>query len=137
MGSLKDELRKTRAKHGVLTPVVLEEDARPTDHPLHHRFEWDDRVGGYQYRLIQARELIREARVSYRDSSGSTKSMREYYPVRAPDSPSPTFEPVDEILQDEIATRILMADMKREWQALKRRYDRFDEFRQMILEDIA
>lgn len=48
---------------GVLRPEVLVEEARPVDHPLHCRFEWDDAVGGQNNRVNQAREIIRGVKV--------------------------------------------------------------------------
>jgi hypothetical protein len=49
-------------KHaGVLTPEAVVETARDPKNPLHSEFEWDDTKAAEQYRLDQARELIRVA----------------------------------------------------------------------------
>lgn len=42
--------------------LVLDAAAKPT-HVLHREFEWDDAVAGHQYRLVQARALIRRVEV--------------------------------------------------------------------------
>lgn len=51
--------RIARANGGLLQPDVVVSEARPASSPLHSRFEWDNSVAGQQYRLWQARQLIR------------------------------------------------------------------------------
>lgn len=53
-------LESIRKKHGgLLRPQDVVEYARPTDSPLHDQFEWDDSKAADEYRLWQARQLIR------------------------------------------------------------------------------
>lgn len=44
---------------GILQPTAVVEAARPITSPLHSRFEWDDNKASHEYRLYQARQLIR------------------------------------------------------------------------------
>ena len=44
---------------GVLSPSVVVEAARPVKSALHKCFEWDDSVAAQQWRLEQARNLLR------------------------------------------------------------------------------
>lgn len=134
--SLRDELMSVRAAYGALTPPLVVEAARSPQHPLHARFEWDDSIAAEAYRLVQARELIRAVRVGYRTEDGEPRSVREFHSVQRGDA-SPAYEPVNEILEDELATRVLMNSMRREWRALKRRYERFAEFRALVLGDLG
>lgn len=46
-------------RDGRLTPEAVLAEARDPQHVLHAEFEWDDAVAGGQYRLMQARRLIR------------------------------------------------------------------------------
>lgn len=46
-----------------LDPEMVVTAARSKNHPLHPRFEWDDKVAGQQYRIQQARQLIGSVRV--------------------------------------------------------------------------
>ena len=55
----RDALRDICEERGRLTPEVVVEEARPTGHPLHHRFEWDDEAAGSAWRWHQAHDLIR------------------------------------------------------------------------------
>ena len=51
--------RIARENDGVLQPEVVVNEARPASSPLHSRFEWDNSVAGQNYRIWQARQLIR------------------------------------------------------------------------------
>ncbi len=53
------ELERIREKHGRLAPSIVLAEAQPEDSPLHNEFEWDDSVAAHEYRLQQARKLIR------------------------------------------------------------------------------
>jgi hypothetical protein len=54
------EFARIRAAHGgLLTPAIIEEEARPHNAVLHTHFEWDDAKAGYAHRLEQARALIK------------------------------------------------------------------------------
>jgi hypothetical protein len=65
-------VRPTEAAHaallaledqGRLTPEGVLEAASDDDSPLHRFFEWDDHEAAHQYRVEQARRLIRGVRV--------------------------------------------------------------------------
>lgn len=54
------ELQRLAADNGgVLQPCAVVDAARPADSVLHERFTWDDTEAAEQYRLWQARQLIR------------------------------------------------------------------------------
>lgn len=55
-----EELNKIAEKHrGVLHPEDVIKEAKPKNSPLHNKFDWDNTSAAHQYRLWQARELIR------------------------------------------------------------------------------
>lgn len=54
------ELNRIASKSGgILKPEIVVEEAKSEDSPLHSRFTWDDSEAAHQYRLEQARRLIR------------------------------------------------------------------------------
>ena len=57
------QLTNIHQRDGGLTPPVVVAEARPEEAPLHSCFEWDDPIAGEQYRLMQARTLIRTVRI--------------------------------------------------------------------------
>jgi len=54
-------------KAGAITAPAVVEAARPDDAPLHPVFEWDDEAAADEYRLEQARRLIRAVQVIEND----------------------------------------------------------------------
>lgn len=57
-----DEMERVALDHGgikMLYASDVVESARPEDSPLHGEFEWNDKKAGHEYRLHQARKLIR------------------------------------------------------------------------------
>jgi hypothetical protein len=58
-----EELARIQARDGQLQASVVVEEARPSEAPLHPAFEWRDKVAAEQYRVWQARNLIRAVHV--------------------------------------------------------------------------
>ena len=48
---------------GRVTPEELVADGENATSPLHEAFEWDDEIAGPQYRLLQARQMLRVLKV--------------------------------------------------------------------------
>ena len=70
------ELRSIAAKKdGLLKPEDVVEAARPANSPLHTRFTWDDSAAAHQFRLEQARKLIRTT-IQYIEVDGKDQSFR-------------------------------------------------------------
>jgi hypothetical protein len=57
--AIGEELDAIKGRHGVLTPELLVKTARARSSPSHGEFNWDDGEAAFQFRLIQARTLIR------------------------------------------------------------------------------
>jgi hypothetical protein len=138
MASLRQELQAIYEQHNTLTAELVVDTARDESHPLHSRFEWDDEVAGHRYRLHQARQLIRTVRVRVipeEGEPGHSVSVRAYHSVRGPAGTA--YRPSQEIVRDPFAARLILADMRREWQALRRRYEEFEEFWRMVNGDLS
>lgn len=136
MSDLRGQLQEIYDRHGRLTPAVVVEEARPEESPLHHELEWDDAVAGDEYRLIQAHRLIQRARIVYRTASnGERSTVRAFHAVRGPQGYA--YEPAEKVAADPFMARLVLADMEREWRAFRRRYEKFEEFWQMIRGDLG
>jgi hypothetical protein len=134
MSDLRSELLAIRAEHGTLTPVLVLEAATAEDHPLHARFEWDDTIAGHKYRLTQARELIRVVKEKYIDRSGNPENTRFFVSMPGPNGM--VYEPAADVAADEFASKVALQAMEREWRSLRKRYERFAEFRDLVLRDL-
>lgn len=98
--ALEARLEKIRLQNGgVLTPDAVVKDAKNRNSPLHEHFEWDDTKAAYQYRLDQARELIRKVRV---EVVTSTHTVCAPMYVRDPrvDADKQGYAPVAELKDD-------------------------------------
>lgn len=134
--SLREQLQAIYERKGELTPVLVVAAARDPKHPLHDRFEWDDAVAGEAWRREQAHELIQSVRIVYKpaDEDGPEKSVRAFHAVRS--EKGHVYEPAEKVVNDAFLAKLLMADMQREWMALKRRYDDFEEFWSIVRADL-
>ena len=65
------ELERIQKKNGCLTPDIIVQEASKKKSPIHSFFEWDDTKAAAQYRLTQARYLLRTIEVVYTESEGS------------------------------------------------------------------
>lgn len=58
-----EELTRIKQKHGKLQAKAVVDESRPEDAPLHGNFEWNDGVAGENWRVFQARQLIRTVKI--------------------------------------------------------------------------
>lgn len=128
--NLRDVLLDIRERRGMLTPAVVLQEASNPDHPLHTRFEWDDSVAAYKYRLSQAADLLR---VTYRPDPDLPRDLRAFWVMKGVDgSPESQYVPTEEVLLDPIARQLMLNQMRREWRSFQRRYEGMAEFAQML-----
>lgn len=137
MADLRGALTRIYEANGELTPQAVVDDARPVKSELHNRFEWDNKVAGEAYRCSQAAELIRSVRITFsEEGTGERKFVRAFHSARlAGDSERGGYAPTGEILQDEIATQILLRECKREIADLKRKYGHLEDFVHLIRQE--
>lgn len=97
-------------RKNVLTPEIVVDEARDKESPLHPVFEWDNKKAANEYRLVQARHLIRIAKVET-VINGKPVHTRAFISIRKDEkgelSTSPfakgesVYVSVDTVLQDE------------------------------------
>lgn len=136
MSSLREQLTDIWVKHGELTGALVRDEARPDDHPLHARFEWDDSVAGELWREKQGNDLIRSVEIRRSSqTSGDEVTVRAFVSVTRPDN-RPTYMPTEQALADPVSSEIVLREFEREWQQLRRRYGHLVEFAQIIQRDL-
>jgi hypothetical protein len=81
MNEVRRELERIRIRYGgVLKPKDVVETARDPENVLHPRFEWDDEKAGEQYRLLQARQLIRVSVIVTGEED--TEPIKAYWSIK-------------------------------------------------------
>lgn len=134
--SLRDILQAIYDERGDLTPALVVEAAAHSDHPLYHRFDWNDRTAGEKWRLEQAAHLIRSVRIRRVDAAGKPSDLRAFVAIKGEDTHRASYVPTESALADDFTRQLVLRDMEREWKSLKRRYDHMREFAALILDDL-
>ena len=88
------ELDRIRRRDGAVRTEVVVDEARPADSPLHAEFTWDDGEAAREYRLIEARQLIRAVVVTY----PSEEPRSVYVHVRTEDDAG--YQPMSVVVRD-------------------------------------
>ena len=60
---IKAAITQLYYRDGEVRASALVEAARPQQSPIHNAFEWNNRKAGHEYRLIQARQWIRNVTI--------------------------------------------------------------------------
>jgi hypothetical protein len=134
VSGLRAQLTAIYEQHGELTPERVVEAARLESHPLHHRFDWDDRVAGDSWRRHQAAELIRSVRIRYTRPDGMwppVGEVRAFLGVRDGSGPA-RYEPAQQVANDPALRELALRDMKRDWDNMVARYEAFEEFSDLV-----
>lgn len=117
--------------------------ARPARSPIHRDFEWDDAVAGDQFRLEQARQMLRSIKVVFVNGHESvpTRAYHQVTVVEADQEQHRVYMPAQVVWQTpELASQVTekaLAEL-RGWVARYRSYKQFsglaEGIGQMILE---
>lgn len=106
-------LKQLEKEDGRLTPEDVVKAAEDEDSPLHGCFTWDNDAAAHQFRLVEARRLIRTVKVTVTVSN--VQIMVPRY-VRDPEQAVriPGYQDIVRIQSDEDKARgVVLAEMKR------------------------
>lgn len=92
-------------RDGKLTAEQVLADATQPDSPLHSEFEWDDVQAAYQYRLEQARLLVRCAEVKIME-----RDVRRFVFLPSTDS----YHPIEKAVRDKDWRQEMVAMFERD-----------------------
>lgn len=128
--AVAQELELIREKHGgILRPADVVAFARDPQTALHGEFEWDDDRAAEQYRLEQARLIIRCAvRVVGENSPPIRAYVSLYNDRRAGDS----YRTLEDALRDPELRKQLFAQALREAESWRMRYERLSELKPVV-----
>lgn len=97
------ELKRIYQRDKELRASVVVKEATPSKSPLHQDFEWDDKVAGHEYRISQARQIIKTTPVI---SASGAVSTWVHVPTIVSDSPTAViaeregiYRPVEEVVK--------------------------------------
>lgn len=142
MSDLRTILEGMHQQYGRVTPTIVVDEARPENHPLHDRFEWNDTIAGEKYRLVQAQQMIRSVKVIREDDHGNRQSVRRFVNVSRStvdneDDTTGTYIPIEVALTNPATRDALLEDFKRDWKLFRERYEHLAEFAEIIASDLG
>ncbi len=113
---------KASGKH-LTAETVLTEATNPRS-PLHKYFNWDDASAAHQYRLEQARRLIRSIEVVIEDARGKQVPMRAYYSVKDAEG-TRGYEPMTFVFESPDLADQVIAEAVSQLEAWKVKYAKY------------
>lgn len=113
-------LERLEAKGEGLTPNAVLREASKARSPLHGWFEWDDTEAAKQYRLAQARELVRSVDVTV-VTAGEQSTVRAFVHM------GERYEPAVTVLSVVDKREALLARALAELQSFRRKYEVLEE----------
>ncbi len=128
--SVAQELEIIRKRHrGILRPAEVVAFARDPQTALHAEFEWDDSQAAAEYRLEQARRIIRcIVRVVNEDSA----AVRVYASLQKDRRAGDSYRSIHDILNDADLREQLLAQALREAEGWRLRYERLAELKPIV-----
>lgn len=128
------ELRRIAEENGgLLRPEEVVERARAPESPLHGWFEWDDDEAAQKYRIHQARNLIR-VNVTYLQTLGRSVPYRVFVSLSPDRSAAGGYRVTTDVLRDDAARAIMLADALRELRAIQFKYRNLRELERVFAE---
>lgn len=122
-----NELRKIAARNGdCLKPEDVIRAAASKRSPLHDCFEWDDTAAGHQWRLHQARNLIRVT-VSVIDDGKGKSPVRVFVSLTPDRAGGNGYRPMVAVLSDADMRQQLLSDACEEMEGFQRKYAKLEE----------
>lgn len=103
------ELERLRKERGELTAEMVVEAAADEGSPIHGQFTWDDDAAAHQFRLMQARGLIRRVTVSVRGA----EPRRMYVHVERPGEAAGAYEPMESVVDRPDQFAVALAELTR------------------------
>lgn len=124
-----EHLTALRDKKGSLTALVVLQGARVKRSPLHTLFEWDDNVAAHEYRLVQAREVLRSV-VILNEEQPDAEPIRAFVTIIGEQGTD--FTPLMVAMNDEQMRAQVIARALREMQIWTKRYGQYEELAAIV-----
>ena len=115
---------------GVLQPEIVVEKARPKTSPLHSRFTWNDSTAAHEYRIWQARQLIRVSVELIEGITGSVDVFVSLSPDRYKDGGG--YRVMTEVLSDLELRQQMLVDALNELRVFQQKYSRLKELAEVF-----
>lgn len=124
-------IEEIKEKRGGITPQLLVEEAKKKRSPIHNCFEWDNSMAAEQFRIVQAREILRFLVVVI---ESETENDEEIYvrgfiaPLEKEEDSQTSYLTISEVMADEDLDKAYKQQILGELKAIKHKSKSYDEF---------
>jgi hypothetical protein len=130
---IQAELQQIAAdNNGFLRPEAVVEYAKNPETALHHKFTWDDTEAAYNWRLVQARMVIRNVRIVMSDQKPI--KFRAYVSMKDDRYNDLGYRPTIKVMEDDALRQVLLEEAKEEMEIFMTKYAHLQELSQVIQE---
>lgn len=125
-------------RDGVLDPERMHDEFAATSHPLHSRYEWDDRIAARAYRVGQIQQDIRSVKVEWiNEATGEVESVRAYPSLKRAGTPTGSgYGEVDKVLADPVSAELMMRRLMRQISSLRKQYGHLTDFVEIVRREL-
>lgn len=118
------QLEKIRSKEGELTPEAVIENAKSNRSKLHKLFEWDDTEAAHQYRMEQARRMLRSIEIVYKEKPKTPRRAFEIIEKkkRGSQDQRTIYSTTEEAMADPVSRDRIITEALRQLMAFRRRF---------------
>lgn len=126
--SVKEELELIQQQNdGLLRPIDIVQFAENPETALHSQFTWDDQKAGYEYRLWQAREIIR-VNVEVIETRNDPVSVRAFVSLPSDrKNPGGGYRGIRDVMADDGWRKEMLAMAAREMKRFQDQYQALSE----------
>lgn len=121
-----EELLAIEERDGVLKSEAVVEFAENPETELHNHFDWNNKTAGYQWRLWQARQLIR-AKVTVIKNNGDEIVTNAFVHIEEDEDLERGYRSIAVILSDADLKSRMLATALKELQTFKKKYAHLKE----------
>src|SRR5215469_5515055 len=126
MSAIRTELERLARIHGgTLLPEQVVEAARKKNSPLHASFEWDNTAAAQQWRLHQARQLLRVS-VTFLEHDDKRTPTKTFVSLTA-DRGATGYRLMVDVLSDDERRAQLLDDARAEMKTFTAKYGKLSE----------
>lgn len=115
------------AENGIISPEKVVLAAKPKNSPLHEFFDWDDGDAAFQWRLHQARNLIRVVVEVEELPDRTFRDVRVFVSLSSDRNKDGGYRIMAEVLTDERRTKEMLEDALRELLSFRKKYEMLKE----------
>jgi hypothetical protein len=131
--SILDELKAIEERDGILNPQAVVDFARDPNTELHKKFEWENDVAGEQYRIWQARQLIR-VQVTFLKNGNDAIPTNAFVSMKEDRNKAGGYRSIASILSDDELRARMLKQARHELNVFKRKYQDLVELASLFQE---